>query len=99
MRELADLTGGDAKAVRRATRLRVEDGTLKEISMGLGDDQMDALLTRVITSWDVKGADGTPLGLPRFDKNALEDLPLDVYNLLVEAAQPLKAAVDGAGKA
>ena len=67
--------------------------------MGLGDDQMDALLTRIITSWDVRAANETPLGLPQFDRNALDEVPLDVYNLLVDAAQPLKDAVDQAGKA
>lgn len=99
MRELEDLTGGDAKAVRRATRLKVSNGGLEEISMGLGDDKMDALLTRVITSWDVRSAKGEPLGLPQFDNTALDQVPLDVYNLLVEAAEPLMNAVDGAGKA
>lgn len=98
-RDISDLKGGDAKAIRRATRLRVKDGTLEEISMGIGDDQMDALLTRIITEWEVRAANGTSLGLPLFDKSSLDEMPLDTYNDLCEAAKPYRDAIDNVGKA
>jgi hypothetical protein len=99
MRDIADLKGGDAKAIRRATKFKVHDGALEEISMGIGDDQMDALLARIITSWDVRPASGgEPLALPMFDPAVLDDVPLDTYNALVDAATPHKDAIDKTGK-
>jgi hypothetical protein len=92
-RDLADLKGGDAKAIRRATKFRVEDGVLNEITMGLQDDQMDALLCRIITSWSLQ-----LYGLPMADPSSLDEIPLDTYNALCEAAKPYKEAIDAAGK-
>lgn len=95
LRDISDLKGGDAKAIRRATKFAVKDGALTEISMGVSDDQMDALLARIITSWNVRpAAGGDPLGLPMFDPDVLDEIPLDTYNALVAAAQPHKDAVE-----
>lgn len=93
-RDLADLKGGDAKAMRRATRFKVEDGQLSEITAGIADEQMDALLARIITSWSLFN-----YALPIADPSSLDEIPLDTYNALVDAAQPYKDAIDKAGKA
>lgn len=93
-RELDDLKGGDAKAIRRATKFEIRDGQLTEISMGLEDAQMDALLARIITSWSL-----FDYGLPMRDPTSLDEIPLDTYNALVEAAKPYKDAIDKTGKA
>lgn len=98
-RDITDLKGGDAKAIRRATKLKVQDGALTEISMGLGDDQMDALLTRIIIDWGVQAANGTPLRVPMLDNTALDEMPLDTYGELCQAAQPYRDAIDKTGKA
>jgi hypothetical protein len=92
-RELADLRAGDAKAIRRATKFQVSDGALTEISMGLQDDQMDALLARIITMWSYTHGHPAAPG-----STALDDIPLEAYDALVEAAAPYKEAVDKAGK-
>lgn len=94
-RDITALKGGDAKAIRRATRFQVANGTLSEITMGISDDQMDALLARIITSWDVRPAEGgAPLALPMADPSVLDEVPLDTYNALTEAATPYMDAVN-----
>ncbi|GAA4626874.1 hypothetical protein GCM10023196_036900 [Actinoallomurus vinaceus] len=97
------LTSGDAKALRRATKLQFkpdEDGVprVEEMDMSITDVQMDALLTRIITSWDVRDVDGQPLGIPIADPEALDRVPLDDYGTLVEEAKPYKDKIDAAGK-
>lgn len=92
-RDIEDLKGGDAKAIRRATKFEIRDGKLTEISMGLDDDQTDALLARIITSWSLFN-----YGLPMMDPTSLDEIPLDTYNALVEAAKPYKDAIDKTGK-
>jgi hypothetical protein len=89
---MSELKAGDAKAIRRAVKLRVKDGVLEEISMSIADDQMDALLARLITMWSF--THGHPMANPA----ALDELSLEDYNELVQVAQPYKDAVDNAGK-
>lgn len=91
-REITDLKAGDAKAIRRATKFKVKDGAVDEIPMSIADDQMDALLARIITMWSYTH------GHPLVVSTALDDIPLEAYNILVEAATPYKEAVDNAGK-
>ena len=92
-RDLSDLRGGDAKAIRRATKFEVRDGALAEISMGMQDAQMDALLVRIITQWSLIN-----YGIPMADPSSLDEIPLSYYNALVSAAEPYKEAIDNAGK-
>lgn len=93
-RDITELRGGDAKAIRRASRFRVNNGVLEEVSMGIADDQMDALLARIIKSWSL-----AEFNLPMFDISSLDEIPLDTYNALVDAAEPYKDAINKVGKA
>lgn len=102
-RDIDKLKAGDGKAIRRATKLKFkpdEAGVprVDEMAMDISDVQMDALLARIITSWDVRDENGQQYGHPLADPSVLDDIPIDPYNALVEAAKPYKEKIDAVGK-
>ena len=91
LRDPSTMRAGDAKALRKAVRLKFDqhgegwDGTF---SMGDEDDRNDALLARVIVGWSYD------LPNPKADPASLDELPVDAYEALCEAVRPHREALD-----
>lgn len=93
--ELRDrLTGGDRSAYMAAITFKLTDGELRELSGDIQERQRKALLRRLITGWDVTDPDSGQVfpnpALQHHDdpRPALDEIPLDVYDVLVAAIEP-----------
>lgn len=92
------LMAGDKFAVQDAVSLEFRD-TGNRASLGMINDQRNALLGRIITNWSYGQ---TPDSLKDFQAadvvigNALD---IDDYNALSEAVQPLLDKISGTGAA
>lgn len=84
------MRAGDAKALRKAIRLRTNSGGGwdKTFSMGDADARTDALLERVIVSWSYD------LPVPAADSDSLDEIPIDAWEALREAIDPHEEALD-----
>lgn len=90
LRAPSTMRAGDAKALRKAIRLRTNagGGWDKTFSMGDADARTDALLTRVIVAWSYE------LPVPVADPDSLDEIPIDAWERLREAIEPHEEALD-----
>ncbi len=85
MRTVPTLTAGD---LRRVYRTADEDGVDIRGTVGLAAMQSitQAAILHVTSSWTLTGPGGEPLPIAGA---AFEDLPLDTYDALADAVQPV----------
>jgi hypothetical protein len=90
LRAASTMRAGDAKALRRAIRLKANagGGWDKTFSMGDMDARVDALLGRVIVNWSYE------LPHPAADPDSLDEIPIDAWETLRDAIEPHQAALD-----
>jgi len=105
LRDADRLTGGDRRAYKAAIKFRVTtDGDMQEISGDIQERQRNAVLRRLITSWAVKNPDNgqmypIPVAQNPDDPNpVLDEIPLDIYDVLIEAIAPHMDRLENAGK-
>ncbi|MEV0660126.1 hypothetical protein ACIBI3_02365 [Actinomadura luteofluorescens] len=90
LRAPSTMRAGDAKALRKAIRLKANagGGWDKTFSMGDLDDRADALLVRVIVNWSYE------LPVPAADPDSLDEIPIDAWETLRDAIEPHQEALD-----
>lgn len=90
LRAASTMRAGDAKALRRAIRLKSNagGGWDKTFSLGDVDARADALLARVIVSWSYD------LPVPVADPDSLDEIPIDAWEVLRDAIEPHEEALD-----
>ena len=93
LRAASTMRAGDAKALRKAIRLKTNSGGGwdKTFSMGDLDAKTDALLVRVIVNWSYE-QHGLPL--PAADPDSLDEIPIDAWEALKAAVEPHQEALD-----
>lgn len=99
MRGPDQLTAGDRAAMQAAVTMPVpasgDIGTL-EITLGMIDDQLWAVLGRLVFSWSY------PMCLPRDDQSenwadSLAQIPIDDWNVIEDAIEPHMSKLRGSG--
>lgn len=105
IREANRLTGGDRRAYKAAIKFQVStDGAMQEISGDIQERQRNAVLRRLITSWAVKNPDSGQMYPIPVAQNpddpypVLDEIPLEIYDILIEAITPHMDRLENAGK-
>jgi hypothetical protein len=88
------LMSGDKFAVQDAVSLEFRDGANKA-SLGLMNDQRNALLGRIITGWSFGQTPNDVAALQAADVVIGNALDIDDYNMLSEEIQPLLDKITG----
>jgi hypothetical protein len=89
-----NLKAMDRFAVQDAVTLQFSEGGNKA-SLGMMNDQRNALLGRIITAWSYNTP--IPSNFPQYPADVVigEAMDLDDYNVLAEAVQPLLDKIQG----
>lgn len=105
LRDADRLTGGDRRAYKAAIKFKVATGgDMQEISGDVQERQRNAVLRRLIVAWAVRNpANGQmfpiPIAQDPDDPNpVLDDIPLEIYDKLIEAIRPHMDRLEAAGK-
>ena len=105
IRDVDRLTGGDRRAYKAAIKFKVNtgEGSTQEIAGDVQERQRNAVLRRLIFNWAVKNATGQMLPIPlsqaEDDPNpVLDEVPLDTYDVLIEAIGPHMDKLEKSGK-
>lgn len=88
------LMAGDKFAVQDAVSLEFKDGG-NRASLGLMNDQRNALLGRIITGWSFGQTPDQVKDLMAADVVIGNAMDLDDYNVLVDEVQPLLDKITG----
>ncbi len=90
LRAVSELRGGDKKAVRGAVVMRFgdDDKIVREFSMADDYARREALIRRLVVNWSL------PEAHPQADPEVLGELPLAIYDALIEATEEHFKAVD-----
>lgn len=105
LRDVDRLTGGDRRAYKAAIKFKVNTGAdSQEIAGDVQERQRNAVLRRLIFNWAVKNPGNgqmfpIPLSQGEDDPNpVLDEIPLDTYDVLIEAIKPHMDKLEKAGK-
>jgi hypothetical protein len=86
------LLAGDKFAVQGAIMLKLQQSGEQEISGGIQNQMRNALLRQIITAWGYENV-AVPANHPHGVSIIGEVMPIDDYNTLSEAVEPLLAKV------
>jgi hypothetical protein len=93
-----ELTGGDKRRTQEAITFTIQDGQQQRVSAGIHNDMRVALLAGIITAWSYAEDKGWPIPASNPGGSAVLDLlPIDDYNALGEAMEPLLKKVSFGG--
>lgn len=93
-----ELLGGDKRRTQEAVTFTIQDGQQQKISAGIQNEMRVALLAGIITDWSYAETKGwaIPASNPG-GVGTLDLLPIDDYNALSVAVEPLLQKVSFGG--
>jgi len=94
-----ELVAGDKRKTQEAVKFTVTDGQQQQVSAGVQNEMRVALLANIITAWSYAETRGWPIPANNPGGVGILDLlPIDEYNALSDAVEPLLRKVGFGGE-